>query len=253
MKEDLNQLIKEFKKIRERGWIKSLRKGTSGAGYTFETLINKHEDNLDIPDYGMIEIKTKQKFDNCNIKLFCITPDGDISSPIQYIKEKFGYPDEDLREYLIFNGEVKSKEFLPIGQNYLYKLEVDYINEKLRLIVIDYSYNLVSKDISWSFKLLKEKLEKKLQYLAVIKVRNRVIHGETHYKYEWIEFYHLKGFKDFIKLIEDGYISIKFSIGVFKGEYRHGQIHDHGTQFTINEKDLKKLYNSIIVSYKLRK
>ena len=33
------KLFLKFNKIRKKGYIKSLRKGTTGAGYTFESLI----------------------------------------------------------------------------------------------------------------------------------------------------------------------------------------------------------------------
>ena len=58
MRKDIIQLYIEFNKIRRLEWIKSLRNGPTGIGYTFETLLNKKEDCQRQPDYQGIEIKT---------------------------------------------------------------------------------------------------------------------------------------------------------------------------------------------------
>ena len=49
----------------------------------------------------------------------------------------------------------------------------------------------------------------------------------------------------FLKLIDDGKISITFRIGVFKSGKRKGQIHDHGTEFGIDEINLQLLFDEI--------
>ncbi len=58
------------------GWIESKRKGTTGIGYTFETLLGKEEESFPIPDYGSIEIKTRYRNAKFPITLFNATPDG---------------------------------------------------------------------------------------------------------------------------------------------------------------------------------
>ena len=54
-----------------------------------------------------------------------------------------------------------------------------------------------------------------------------------------------RGFDVFVKLIESGVVQINFTIGIFKKGDRIGQLHDHGTEFIIQEKDLEKLYSII--------
>ena len=54
--------------------------------------------------------------------------------------------------------------------------------------------------------------------------------------------YEIKSFNKFIECIDKGYIIITFKIGYFKSGKRKGQIHDHGTGFSINYNDIGKLY-----------
>ena len=46
-------------------------------------------------------------------------------------------------------------------------------------------------------------------------------------------------------LIIEGSFRITFKIGVFKKEYRHGEIHDRGTGFEIKEQDLEKIFEKV--------
>ena len=58
MNTQLKKLYVTFLKIKNMGYIKTMRKGSTGVGYTFEKLLGKEEDNLPFPDYKGIEIKT---------------------------------------------------------------------------------------------------------------------------------------------------------------------------------------------------
>ena len=81
--DDIKRLLKQFQQIKDMNWVKSKRKGTTGIGYTFECLLNKEEENLEIPDFGAIEIKTKNFYSRGKIELFVATPDGDSLFAIQ--------------------------------------------------------------------------------------------------------------------------------------------------------------------------
>ena len=45
MSKNIIDLYRVFVKIKKLGYVKSMRDGVTGIGYTFETLINKREDN----------------------------------------------------------------------------------------------------------------------------------------------------------------------------------------------------------------
>lgn len=65
-------LKNKFESIKNKGWIKSLRRGSTGVGYTFESLLGKDEDSYSLPDFNGIEIKLIEKT-VIHILLFLIT------------------------------------------------------------------------------------------------------------------------------------------------------------------------------------
>ena len=71
-----NELVTKLKGVYEKGWIKTLRAGDTGVGFTFETLIEIQANSSKEPDFKGIEIKTSRKNGNSNLQtLFSKTPE----------------------------------------------------------------------------------------------------------------------------------------------------------------------------------
>ena len=150
MSKNIIDLYRVFVKIKKLGYVKSMRDGVTGIGYTFETLINKQEDNLPIADYGDIEIKAMHRFSKRKIHLFNATPDGDFLLPIKRLVDDMGYPDKEFLKVKILNVSVNTKDYTQIGFYKKMKIKVDYENEKIVLLGIKYEKN-IDLAISWSF------------------------------------------------------------------------------------------------------
>ena len=73
------------------GLIESKRTGTTGIGYTFETLLGKKEDKNFTPDFMGIEINAKLGYSKSPLTLFNLTPYMNNNSSIQYIIDNFSY------------------------------------------------------------------------------------------------------------------------------------------------------------------
>lgn len=245
MENSIIRLKKEFERIKEMKWVESKRSGTTGIGYTFEELLGKKENNYPYYDFEDIEIKVHNKKSNYPIHLFNATPDGDEVYPIKKIIDKIGYPDKLMPKYNVFNITVSGNNFTKIGYYKRVKLKVDYNNKKVYLIAINNNNENYDLNVSWSFKLLQEKIKNKIEKLAIIEAETKNISFKEYYKYNSIVFYKIKKFDYFINLIDKGIISITFKIGVFRSGPREGQIHDRGTDFSIYEKDINKLYDLI--------
>lgn len=56
---NLAELLGRFDEVKTRGWIDTMRRGPTGIGYTFETLLGIKENNDQIADFKGIEIKCK--------------------------------------------------------------------------------------------------------------------------------------------------------------------------------------------------
>ena len=59
MDKSIALLQQKFKEIKQKGYIKSVRRGSTGIGATFESLLGKPEESFEIPDFYGIEIKTQ--------------------------------------------------------------------------------------------------------------------------------------------------------------------------------------------------
>ena len=80
LNDEFNEILSLFKKINNMGYVKNVKNGFEGSGYTFEKLIGKEEDHESKPDYKNIEIKTTRLKRKKEITLINITPD--ISKPL---------------------------------------------------------------------------------------------------------------------------------------------------------------------------
>lgn len=245
MDNSIEKLYDNFLQIKNMGWIKSQRSGSTGIGYTFEQLINKDEDSLFIPDYENIEIKTIRKNSLSKIHLFNATPDGDYLFPIKRVLDILGYPDKTDKNYKVLNMDFSASSLTKIGYYKRAKLVVNKVKQKLELYAVDNNNKSLYVNVSWSFDLLKERLNTKLRYLAIITANSKFINGDEYFCYENINFYCLNDFNSFVSLIDNGNIIVTFKIGVFKSGRRVGQIHDRGTCFSINKKDIDKLYSKV--------
>lgn len=240
------KLLKEkFITIKNSGWIKSVRKGPTGVGATFEQLLGLDENNLEIPDLLNIEIKTHRNYSESYISLFNCTPEGPHYHEIERLKNLYGYPDKRLCEYKILNVSLNASHSTIVRNLYLFKLIVDREEKVIKLQIGDIFLNTIEKEVYWSFDLLEEKLYRKLKYVAYIYAKRKILNNYEYFNYYKLDIYKLKSFEDFIRLIEDGKIRVTFKISVFRSGARFGQIHDHGTSFSIKKDNLHLLYDII--------
>ena len=72
-----DNLIKKFKTISNKNWIKSICNNYGGVGITFENELGKKSDSLFFPD-------------------FTVTFDGPIFPEIDRITQLYGHPDKDF-------------------------------------------------------------------------------------------------------------------------------------------------------------
>jgi hypothetical protein len=239
------ELFKKFSEIRKKGWIESMRNGSTGIGYTLEYLLNIEENSLPIADYNGIEIKAMRILSKKRIHLFNAEPDGDFLFPNERILKYVGYPSKKNPNYKVFLSAAYGNGYTNIGYSKKVRLFVDRKKEKINFIVVDRKYRKLPVNVSWSFTFIKSKIEQKIKNLAVIKTEHKFINNKEYFYYKYIEFYEIKSFDTFLKLIEDGTIKVCFKISVFADGIKEGQIDNHGTDFSIKEDDLEKLYTKI--------
>lgn len=241
------ELKSKMEEIKQLGWMPYSQNNYGSVGLKLEKLLKVNPENFEIPDYKNIELKTKISRKENKISLFNATPDSYLFE-IKRLHNLYGYLDRNNPNYKILNQEVYSNRLTKIKYDIFFKLAVCRETKKIKLLVYNSKQVLIDSQTSWSFELLKTKLERKLQYLCYVEVDKYYSNGINYVKYSNDHYYILKGFDEFINLIERGKIGIVFKIGVFKTGKRMGQIHDHGTSFSIDKQNLALLFEEVLVN-----
>lgn len=92
----LEKFKQEFQNLKQQGFVKSLRKGPTGVGFTFETLLGLRENNLALPDIDNIEIKAHRNNSKSMITLFTFNKKAWQINPLEAIR-KYGSQDDNGR------------------------------------------------------------------------------------------------------------------------------------------------------------
>jgi len=245
----ISNLIDKFEKISKMGWILKETTNDGEAGNNMEKLLGLNTNDFQIPDYEGIEIKTKKHNGYNNfITLFNCIPQGNNFFEIQRIKETYGYPDKDLKEFKVFNGDVYCNKKNKVGALYSFCLDVSKENGKINLLVYSDKNKLIDSSSYWNIENLKEIFSRKNKYMAIITVESKTIKRQKYYKYTQIKILKAKDFECFIKSLVKGFIKIQFKIGVYKKGKALGRTHDRGTGFLINLNHINELYETIYES-----
>ena len=244
MKEDIKLLKQEFLKIKEMGFIKPLRNGPTGIGYTFETLLNKEEDQECKPDFKSIELKCKLGYSKSALALFNYAPKRNGESATKYIFEKYSHHRyNNKNDFKLFERKVYIKYSI-LRNNYEFKLKIDYLKQEI--ILKSYYKGVFLENVCyWDFKTLNEKLQQKLKTIALIQVYPYRREGIIHYKYLKMEIFKLRGFFEFLKLINEDKIYVQFYMKESFSKEGQFILEDHGVAFKIRNKYIEDLFYKV--------
>ncbi len=78
----LAQIQKILKKLSEKGWVRSNRPHDTGIGKTLEDYLGITENNIALPDFGIMELKSQRTNTPSMMTLFTKSPDGITNAEI---------------------------------------------------------------------------------------------------------------------------------------------------------------------------
>ncbi|MEE3342856.1 MAG: MvaI/BcnI family restriction endonuclease [Bacilli bacterium] len=243
IEENIKKLKLEFNTIKELGYVKTVRNGPTGVGATFEKLLKKEEESFEIPDYYGIEIKTRRAYSKSYITLFNAVPTGSMFHETKRLRDNYGYPSKKDKNLKCLYAEIFCNQVTKVGLWYYFELKIDKDKNKLFLVVYDYKREVIDESTYWDLDILKEKLERKLQILALVKAWTNKIEGIECFKYYKINFYILKDFNCFIEAFENGKIKILLKIDSHIEPEKYGMVDEHGVGFSISEENLLEIFD----------
>ena len=221
---NINSISQALESISKKGFVPALRKGPTGVGYTLEELTGIRENNIIIPDFGAIELKSMREDSNTLITLLTFNR-GVWQLPQEEIILKYGYWDTKKERQALYNSVVNK----PNTQNLFCELDDD---------------NLYLKHIDgnilgiWKIEHIRNRLIDKIQTLLLIKAKSKFIEKREHFWY--FEGSILTGCNNqiFFELIEKGKVILDIRMHLKDT----GTVRSHGTGFRMFERYLEELY-----------
>jgi hypothetical protein len=222
---NLDEFKQRFQDLKNQGFVKSLRKGPTGVGFTFETLIGLKENNLALPDIKGIEIKAHRDNSKSMITLFTFNRKAWQVNPLDAIR-KYGSYDEKKR----------------LGMYYTMSLTPNSAGLFLTVNNEEISVRHISGEIivKWLLSDIAKRFLEKIPALLFISVRTEERAG-----IEYFYFYRAQLMRD----TTNDLLSDLFNTGTLLVDLR---LHDkgtmarnHGTGFRIVEDDLRLLFKKV--------
>lgn len=234
--QNLCSVIKKISEVKALGWIKTLRAGNTGVGYTLESKLGIKENNLQESDLFGFEIKTKRELEGANsssmMTMFTLSP-----LPLRSntkLRVEYGYFDFNEKNKIL-HATLNTNKATEVRSGNRLKLQC---LEDSVFIIANESFT----EINWNKERLRAAFNKK--------IKNSLIHVSAQSKGEGKneEFYfhtaHLFSgfdFECFFDLLKVGKIQVDLRIG----QYKNGRTHDHGTAFRIKKTHQNLLFKNV--------
>jgi hypothetical protein len=225
---DLKELISKLESIKNEGFIASLRKGSTGIGYTFESLLGLSETNIPIPDIGgRVEIKTTRKGSKSLVTLFTFNR-GVWKLRQKEVIEKYGYIDNKGRQAL------KSTIFYNKPNTLGLSLEIDDLKNIVNLF--HSSGDLLA---SWDLYEVVGKFYSKLSRLLLVFADRRKTAEKEEFHYNEAYLLTNPQTRNFLEGFKNSTLGIDLRMHLKE----NNSVRNRGTGFRMNEIDMISLYN----------
>ena len=227
---NLKELESKLSEIKNMGFVESLRKGSTGIGFTFETLFGVNENNIPIPDIGgRVEIKTIRKDSKSLITLFTFNR-GVWSIKQSELVRKFGYIDKKgriaLKNTVYYGKAVSQGLFLDIDES---KNIIHLVDENTKEIVA-----------TWDVYVIVGIFMTKMSRLLIVMADRKKEHGKEYFHYNEAYLLTDPSPRKFITAIKKSLIGVDIRMHLKES----GAVRNRGTAFRIKEKDLLELYEN---------
>lgn len=221
----LPRIKKALKEISDKGWIESRRHHDTGIGKTLEDLLHITENNIALPDFGVMELKSQRINTPSMLTLFTKSPEGITNAEV---RERFGYPDSEYPEVKILHQTIERGRRNAMG----FHLAIDRKAGKLIVKKNDRALGYYVLDF------VREKAVEKIgDGLILVLADSMRKEGYEYFHYK--EAYILKGVDPSKFLIHSKY---DIRLGVYRSGQNAGKSHDHGSAFRLAAKSIPQLF-----------
>lgn len=230
------ELLDMLKDVSRKGFVRTMRSGDTGVGYTLETLLGIAANSSRSPDFKGIEIKAKRsRIGRASTRstLFSKAPNWKLS-PVgnaRCLLNSRGYIDEDGRLSLYHTLRATAPNSLGLS------LEIDAEKDWLKQVYHDPATRKQVHDVTWEIPTLKRDLSAKHRETFWVRA---ACHGAgTEEQFHYVEVQHTRRalVANLPALIEAGVITVDYALHMASTRPR-----DHGYLFKIHPKSLGALF-----------
>ena len=222
----ITEFQKKLKEIRNKGFVRSKRKGPTGIGYTLEIELGIKENNVAVPDLGFAELKSHRENHTGLVTLFTFNNKAWKIKPLLAI-EKYGSYDKNNRKgmyYTVTQKPNSAKLFLTCNDD---TIQVQHTSGEVIL--------------QWTMDSVAEKFSQKMKNVILVSATVELREGREHFYYHRARL--LKGSMDKQGLV-NAFISGDFVIDLRLHD-KKTMARNHGTGFRVKENKLINLFSNI--------
>lgn len=220
------ELTTTFKSLSEEGFIKTLRAGNTGVGYTLETRLGIEENSFSAPDLGISELKAKRKKSNSKQTLFTFATKEQWQMPKMDFLLQYGIDHHSGVELSAYNSITKT----PNKQGFYYITTSDCLIAK----------NKDAEIIKWQWSELEGQFNKKFPSCVKIFADSYGSGSSEHFHFNEGYIYRNVDMGKFREFLENDLISIDLRI---RTDNNYSSVKDKGTAFRIKEKHMDLLFH----------
>ena len=224
---DLAEIQQKLSDIKGMGYIRTMRNGPTGIGYTLETLLEIEENNISSPDFDDVELKSHRYGQSTLLSLFTFNRKVWMLPPLEAIR-KYGNPDVNGRMGLYYTMGLKVNSaglFLYVGEESIAVRSIDGTEiAKWRLT-----------DLAQRFS---DKVANVLLVTASVEIRNNV-------EYFWFDRARILTGGTSVSILRNQFASENLLLDL--------RLHDagtrarnHGTGFRVSLNNLQNIYSRIL-------
>ena len=227
---DIKELTMKLLEIKNKGLIQTHRSHDTGIGKTLEDLLGIQENNIQLPDIGDIELKSKRI--NSQSMLTLATKSPLPRSVNKYLFLKYKYKDDD-GSYCLHSTVYGSS----------------YNRQGFKVVFQDNNIVLLNREnirAYWPITIFGDILKSKSNKIVLVFAKTVGKRGTIKEYFHFTEAYLLSNLNinKFRLAIEQNKLKIDIRIGSFKSGINMGKYHDHGTGFRINKRDFLYIYDN---------
>ncbi len=207
--------------------LPALRSGSTGVGYTIETMLGITANSSKEPDYKGVEIKSGRG-NKTRTTLFAQVPNWDLSpcKKSAEILNKYGYErEDDFKLYCTVSTQKENSQ----GLSFIYDESKDELQEW---------YNKTDLVAVWSGKLLRQRLKSKHSETFWVHAESQLIEGVEHFQLKTVTHTRAPILSQLLPLTQAGVITMDHLIK----RNNKGRVTEKGPLFKIDKRNLDLLF-----------